>query len=427
MKKDELILMLSSDEAKKYLEKLYGDKPGAIDFQVSRYKALAEKFSTAFPEFSDLSLFTTPGRTEVGGNHTDHNAGRVLAAAIDLDMLAVATPADDERIIVRSGGYPEIIIDVNDTEIKPEERFTSAALIRGVNARLRDLGYRTGGFRAVIDGRVPKGSGLSSSAAFEVMMVTILNHFYNNAEVDHTLNAQIAQYSENVYFGKPCGLMDQTACAYGGLVFIDFRDFNKPVVEKVNYNFSEKGYTMLIINTGGDHAGLNEDYAMLQHEMKSVAASLGGKVLRDVSVDKVMANVSRLRTEVNDRAVLRALHFFNDDNRVVKEVEALKEDRPEEFLALVKASGASSWMLLQNCYSPKHIEDQGISIALAVTAQLLEKGAWRVHGGGFAGTIQVFIPKDRLDEYLATVAGIFGEEACHEVFIRSVGTAKISF
>lgn len=426
MKANELVSKLSTEGAKKYFEKLYGNKPEAISFQISRYQNLIQRFTNEFSTFENLSLFTTPGRTEVGGNHTDHNAGRVLAAAVDLDIVAVASLSDGNQIIVRSEGYPEICINILELEVRNEEKYSSAALVRGVCARLHEIGYKIGGFHASIDGRVPKGSGLSSSAAFEVMMVTILNQFYNNGVIDNTLNAQIAQYAENEYFGKPCGLMDQTTCAYGGLVFIDFKDFAKPVIEKINYDFSQKGYTILIIDTGGDHADLNDDYEALENEMKSVARSLGGSVMREFTDIQVIENLKQLRTQVSDRAILRALHFYNDDQRVVKQVEALKTNSMADFLKLIKESGESSWMLCQNCYSSKHIEMQGISIALAVTSQLLKEGAWRVHGGGFAGTIQVFIPSNQLDTYLLPIRKIFGDQACHEIFIRSIGTTQIN-
>ena len=426
MNTQEVVSKLSSKTTTEQFKKMYGDKTEIINTQMARYKALIERFSSEFPGFDDVSLFSTPGRTEVGGNHTDHNAGRVLAAAVDLDIISAVSPSKDEAIEIRSEGYPVIHIDTHDLEIKAEEKYTSAALVRGVCARLKQKGYQIGGFRASIDGKVPKGSGLSSSAAFEVMMVTILNAFYNDGKIDNTETAQIAQYSENEYFGKPCGLMDQTACAYGGLVFIDFKDFEKPVIEKINYDFSEEGYTIVIIDTGGDHADLNQDYAALENEMKSVAKNLGGNVLREFSDKQVIENLKSLREKVSDRAVLRAFHFFNDDQRVVKEVEALKSQNIDEFLSLIKASGESSWMLCQNCYSPRHTDDQGISVGLAVSAQLLDKGAWRVHGGGFAGTIQVFVHKDALSTFLKHMQKVFGEKACHEVFIRSVGSTQIN-
>lgn len=418
---------LSSKNAENQFKKMYGDKPGVIQFQIERYNDLLERFFEHFPEFSDVSLFSAPGRTEVGGNHTDHNAGRVLAAAVDLDIVSVASPSEDDMIIVKSAGYPEIQINIHDLEKRDNELYTSASLVRGVCERIKQTGHQIGGFQACIDGQIPKGSGLSSSAAFEVMMVTILNHFYNQGKIDNTQAALIAQYSENEYFGKPCGLMDQTACAYGGMVFIDFEDFNHPVIEKIDYDFSKEGYSVIIIDTGGDHSDLNQDYADVENEMKNVAMHLGGKILREFSDSQLINNLDSLREKVNDRAILRALHFYNDDQRVVSQVNALKSQRIDEFLELIKESGESSWMLCQNCYSTLHIEEQGISIGLAATAQILKTGAWRVHGGGFAGTIQVFVPNSQLNEYLDHMRGIFGETACHEIFIRSIGTTQINF
>ncbi len=427
MKSNEILSKLSTKSTTDYLKKLYGDKPEALKFQIDRYKKLIQRFRNEFSEFDNLSLFTTPGRTEVGGNHTDHNAGRVLAAAVDLDILAVASHSNDRQVIVSSEGYPEIVIDIDALETRTEEKYTSAALVRGVCARLKESGFEIGGFRASMDGRVPRGSGLSSSAAFEVMITTILNQFYNNGKIDNTLNAQVSQYAENEYFGKPCGLMDQTACAYGGLVFIDFKNFDKPVIEKISYDFSKEGYAILIIDTGGNHADLNDDYETLENEMKNVAKNLGGHVMREFSDNDVIENINKLREKVSDRAILRALHFYNDDQRVVKQVAALKTNKIDEFLSLIIESGESSWMLCQNCYSSKHVEIQGISIALSITSQVLKEGAWRVHGGGFAGTVQVFVPKNLLDPYLNLMRKIFGEHACHEIFIRSVGTTQINF
>ena len=279
---------LSSPQTREYLKQLYGNKPGTIEFQKDRYQTLIKRFVHEFYESEKTELFSTPGRTEVGRNHTDHNAGRVLAAPVDLDIIAMSCPSEDGKIVIHSEGYPEISVNIKDTQHKDEEIYSSAALVRGVNARLIESGYKTGGFHACFDGRVPKGSGLSSSAAFEVLVATILNHFYNGGKIDNTSIAQIAQYSENKYFGKLCGLMDQTACAYGGLVFIDFKNFAAPVIEKINYDFSKNGYTILIIDTGGNHADLNEDYTTLEYEMKSVAKILEKNVLREISSKQVL-------------------------------------------------------------------------------------------------------------------------------------------
>lgn len=408
------------------LNTLYGNKSGVISRQKGRYLKAIENFKSLYPGKDDVELFSTPGRTEVGGNHTDHNAGRVLAASVDLDVIAVVAKNDKKVIRVKSEGYPEDIVDLSEIAPKENEKYSSAALIRGVCARLNDLGYKIGGFDAYTTSNVLKGSGLSSSAAFEVLIVTVLNHLYNNGVVNDVLNAQIAQYSENCFFGKPCGLMDMTTCSVGGFVTIDFKDFENPIVEKVNFDFASSGFSMVIVDTGGDHADLNEDYTALEHEMKEVARAFGGKVLREFSLEKVLENIDFLRTKVNDRAILRAIHFYGDDNRVVQQVKALETNDFDKFMELIIESGYSSWMLCQNCYSHKFIEKQGLSVALAVSENILKgKGAWRVHGGGFAGTIQAFVPNSILETYLNAMGRIFGNEACHELIIRPVGTVKL--
>lgn len=427
MNVEQLTKKIESDKATNLFKQLYGNKPAKITGQRKRYKALVQNFETSFPDFNDLSLFSTPGRTEVGGNHTDHNAGRVLAASVDLDIIAVCAPTNDDSVVVQSSGYDEIKVNITDLEPKEGEKFTSTALVKGVCARFVQQGHKIGGFRACLNGNVPKAAGLSSSAAFEVLIATILNHFYNQGALDNTNIAQIAQFAENNYFGKPCGLMDQTTCAYGGLVFIDFKDFSNPIIEVVNYDFSNKGLAIMIIETGGDHADLNDDYAALENEMKNVAKHLGGSFLREFTDSKILENLNFLRTKVSDRAVLRAFHFLNDDMRVVRQVEALKNDKIDDFLLLIKESGESSWMLCQNCYSIKNVEQQGISIALATTDQVLKEGAWRLHGGGFAGTIQVFLPNEKVEMYTKLMESIFGENSCHEIFIRPSGTQKVNF
>lgn len=405
---------------------LYGNRPGILEEQGARYLRLLESFAQGYPDAKEAALFSTPGRTEVGGNHTDHNAGRVLAAAVDLDAIAVAAPNDTGIITVKSEGYPVDVIDTRELVPIEKEKFTSAALIRGVCARLKELGYRIGGFDAFTTSNVLKGSGLSSSAAFEVLMVTILNHFYNNGVIDDVLNAQIAQYAENRFFGKPCGLMDQTTCAVGGFVTIDFLDFGQPKVEKVDFDFASSGFSMVITDTGGNHADLNEDYTALEHEMKEVARAFGGRVLREFSAEKVMENIAFLRQKVNDRAILRALHFYGDDQRVVLQVDALRKGNFNGFMQLITESGYSSWMLCQNCYSCSNYKEQGISIALAAAESMLKgRGAWRVHGGGFAGTIQAFVPNELLQAYVTKMRGIFGDNSCYQLLIRPVGTIKL--
>ena len=404
------------------LQSLYPDQGAAA----SRISALINSFQSVFPGARDSFLFSTPGRTEVGGNHTDHNAGRVLAAAVDLDVLALVEPTQDGKITVYSEGYPKVVVLTSELEMQPEERYSSSALIRGISARLAMMGYKIGGFNACLQSGVPKGSGLSSSAAYEVMIATILNHLYNHGKIDPLEIAVISQYAENNFFGKPCGLMDQTTCSVGGFVTIDFKNPRQPMVHKLNYDFSASGYALVIVETGGDHADLNDDYAVLAAEMKSVAHALGANVLREVSKQQVVANLAVLHGKVNDRAILRAFHFFDDDQRVADEVFALESGQFENFLSLVIESGRSSWMLNQNCYSSRNPAQQGITLALAVSEVLLgERGAWRVHGGGFAGTIQAFVPHDLVAGYVQKMKDIFGPAACYPISVRAAGSIQI--
>lgn len=425
-KTGELAAALEGDEAREVLAGIYGKKPGTIERQRSRYARLGDAFCAAFPDVSTFHLFSAPGRAEVGGNHTDHNAGLVLAAAIDLDIVAAAGKSADRTIVIESEGYPRHAVSLDELSAKDEEKFTAAAVTRGVCARMREHGWAIGGLRACVTSAVPKGSGLSSSAAYEVLVVSMLNALYNEGRMSDIEAAQIAQYAENVYFGKPCGLMDQTACAVGGLVAIDFKDAARPLVKKVDVPLAGSGFSMVIVDTGGSHAELNDEYASIAGEMKAVARALGGDVLRDVSRERVLRNVAMLREKAGDRAILRALHYFGENERVVAQVAALEAGRFDEFLRLVVESGRSSWMLCQNCYSNAAVGEQGVPVALAASESVLEgRGAWRVHGGGFAGTIQAFVPDSLLEEYLRTLRGIFGEAACHEVGIRSVGTKRL--
>lgn len=421
-----LIDRLSANADLPALVDLYGNTPGTQTRQKERYLRLARQFKKHYPTLREVEAFSVPGRTEVGGNHTDHNGGRVLAAAVALDIVALAAPSGDGLIRIASEGYPEIVVDLSQLEMVEQEKFTSIALVRGVCYRMKQLGYEVQGFSASMNSRVPTGSGLSSSAAFEVMIVHILNHLYNDGRIDPILNAQISQFAENEYFGKPSGLMDQTTCAVGGFVTIDFKDSSKPVVHKVNYDFSSSGYTLAIVGTGGSHADLNEDYASIAIEMKAIAQALGGKVLRDVTKEAVMDNLASLRARVNDRAILRAIHFFEDDARVVKEAEALESGDFPGFLSLILESGRSSWMLLQNIFTNKLPEEQGLALAQVIARAIIgERGAWRVHGGGFAGTIQVFVPADCVDEFQGKMAAVFGAEHVHLISIRSQGAVRL--
>jgi galactokinase len=416
--------LLKSDHGHHNLSRLYGSSPAALESQVERHLRLVDRFKVAFPNQPAVEFFSSPGRTEVGGNHTDHNAGRILAAAVDLDILALAAPNHESVIRVQSEGYPLSVINLDELAPVVAERYTSSALARGVCARFQQLGYMIGGFDAAVTSRVPKGSGLSSSAAYELLVAVILNHLYNQGQIDPVKLAQISQFSENHYFGKPCGLMDQTTCAIGAFVTIDFNDFSQPVVKKVNFDFTDCGYTLVIVDTWGDHSDLNDEYTALENEMKAVAKALGGQVLRQFNEQTVIDNLTYLHSKVSDRAILRAIHFYQDDQRVVEQVLALESRDILRFLDLIIESGESSWMLCQNCYSPKAVSQQGISIALAASEHLLKgRGAWRVHGGGFAGSIQAFVPNGLLPFYIQTMDGIFGSGSCHAIMIRPIGAA----
>lgn len=417
---------LASGNGDAYLSRLYGSSPVNLRDQRQRYLALLDSFSAAFPEHSEADIYSSPGRSEVGGNHTDHNAGRILAAAVDLDIIAVAAGNDEGLIRVYSEGYPPSIVSLDELNMVEAEKYSAVSLIRGVCARFRQLGLGLGGFDAVATSRVPKGSGLSSSAAYEVLLATILNHLYNQGELDSVLIAKVGQYAENQYFGKSCGLMDQTTCAFGGFVTIDFKDFERPLVKKVDFDFAASGFSMVIVDTAGDHADLNDEYEALENEMKSIARALGGKVLREFSEQLVLDKAAFLRERVSDRAILRAVHFYRDDQRVVEQVEALEKKEFQRFLRLVIESGQSSWMYLQNCCSPESIQRQDIPIALMLSEAVLRGvGAWRVHGGGFAGTIQAFVPDEALDDYVARVERVFGEGSCHVVRVRPEGAMKM--
>lgn len=410
----------------RFLVSLYGDRPTTLARQTGRWSSLLINFKQTFPMTGEVEMFSTPGRTEVGGNHTDHNEGRVLAAAVDLDLIAVAGKTNDGLIKVHSEGYPPVVVDTKYLDAQVDERYTTAALIRGICAKMAATGWQIGGFNAVMTSDVPKGSGLSSSAAFEVGIATILNHLYNAGKLDPVHNAIISQFAENQYFGKPCGLMDQTTCAVGGFVTIDFRELQNPIVHKVDYDFAQSGHALVIVETGGDHADLTDDYAGITSEMRSVAQALGGKVLRNVTEEAFFQALPALRGKVSDRALLRAMHFFADNRRVEQQVQALEGQDFGTFLDLVNQSGLSSWTLLQNNYSTRSPNHQGIALAQALTRHVLgSQGACRVHGGGFAGTIQVFVPLERVEHYVDRMEAVFGKGSCYPVMIRSAGSVRL--
>lgn len=408
-------------------KELYGVNEVVLKEQADRYASLMGEFQTVFGT-DDVELFSSPGRTEIGGNHTDHNYGRVLAGAVNLDNIAVAAKNGSNTIRIKSVGYPEFQVDLNSLEIDPAQFYTSSSLVKGICARMKENGYEIGGFDACIEGRVPKGSGLSSSASFEVLIGAIVNHLFNSGKMSAVENAIVGQWAENNFFGKPCGLMDQTACSVGGLITIDFKDPSKPVVKEVDFDFVSTGYALVITDIGGGHddPASQAEYASLPTEMKSVAAELGAKVLREVTLEQIVDKIPEIRQKTGDRAILRAFHFQGDNQRVVEQVAALENGDFQSFLKMVVESGYSSYMYNQNIFDVVHKDEQVVSIALALSEMILKgKGAWRVHGGGFGGTIQAFVPMDLLEKYVDILEHVYGEGKCHKLFIRAKGSIKL--
>lgn len=414
------------------LSALYGTEQ--VTAQQKRWAGAAEQFAKLYGSDRNVRLFSVPGRSEISGNHTDHNRGRVLAAAVNLDIIAVAAQNMDGTIRLKSEGFDEDIVAITDIAPGHYPKLSSASLIAGICAGFTMRGYKTGGFDAYTTSDVLKGSGLSSSAAFEVMVAHILNVLYNDGKISAPELAQISQYAENEYFGKPCGLMDQTACAVGGFVAIDFEIPGKAQIEKLSFDPAEAGYRLFIVNTGGSHADLNEDYALITREMKAVAAKFGRDVMRGVTAAELVGRIPELRVELGDRAILRALHFIAENERVDAQTDALRTGNFGAFLTGVDASGRSSFEYLQNVYTVSLPREQGLSLALAITdeyftARGIKRGcggyACRVHGGGFAGTIQVFVPSVQADGYRAHMDGVFGAGACIPLRIRGDGATEL--
>ncbi len=423
MKASQLITAIEGGALSAYTH-IYADIP----LQTERYLSALREFITLYGD-REARLFSVPGRTEVMGNHTDHNGGFVLAGSVDLDIIAVASPTEDGVIRLKSEGYDEDTVEVTDsTHPARFEKYTSRALIAGTVAGFRKRGYAVGGFVAYTQSCVLRGSGLSSSAAFEVMIGNILSHLYVRGDVPKEALAQIAREAECVYFGKPCGLMDQMACALGGLVFMDLADAQQPTVEKLSFSLKEAGLVLCVLNTGGDHADLNEDYAAVPADMKRVANYFGKEVLRGVGEAELIANAPVLRRTAGDRALLRALHFVRENERVQQAVAALKRGDVNSFLQLVMDSGNSSYKYLQNVYTVKSTEEQGLALALALADGLLsERGcAYRVHGGGFAGTTQAFVRAELAEDYRMITESVFGTGACLTLSIRPVGATEIN-
>lgn len=396
-----------------------------IAYQTERYIRAIECYEKAFGT-GEVSIYSAPGRSEIGGNHTDHQHGEVLAASINNDAIAIVTPLAEPVVKVISDGYDLITVDLKDLSLQESEKESTLALIKGVLFAVKDKGYQVGGFQTYITSDVLIGAGLSSSAAFETIIGTIISGLYNDMKISPIEIAIMGQYAENVYFGKPCGLMDQMACSVGSLVHIDFADPASPVVEKVSFDMAKHGYSLCITDTKGSHADLTPDYAAIPAEMKAVAQFFGKEVLHEVPVDDFWKRLPEVRKATSDRSLLRAIHFFQENERVRKEVAALNREDIPAFLQTVAASGDSSFKYLQNIYSSQDVQSQNMSLALAVSESVLgDRGVCRVHGGGFAGTIQAFVSNDAVAEYKQAMDDLFGKDACSILMIRKYGGMKV--
>ena len=421
--------ILDGSYNKSFIE-LYGSDCD-LEAVKTRYISCANGFESTYGDksYGDVRLFSVAGRSEISGNHTDHNHGKVLAGSISLDIISVAATNSDGVIGIKSEGFPEDVVCLCDVDkVRDDEKYKASAIIRGMCDGFKKNGYNIGGYYAYTTSNVLKGSGLSSSAAFEDMVGNMLNHFYNDGKIDNVEIAKIAQYSENVHFGKPCGLMDQVACAVGGFVAIDFKDPKKPIVEKLPFDLDKYGLCLCIVNTGGNHADLNEDYASVPGDMKKVAKLLGVEFLRDSSKEALLSKAKEIREKLGDKCLLRAMHFFNENERVTMQKNALASGDLDTFLGGVKASGLSSFTMLQNVYTVKNVDEQGLSLALALSAEVLgscKNSAWRVHGGGFAGTIQSFVPKNMVEEYKSTLENVFGENTVYILNVRKYGAVSL--
>ena len=421
MKVKEMISAIEAGKFDENLKRVYV-LDSAVKEQRNRYVELLNTFGELFGWERDVNVVSAPGRTEVCGNHTDHNNGKVLAASINLDAIAVVSKNDDNIIRVKSQGHRMNLVDLDDLTPSEEKFGDSTALVQGVAAGVKELGFEVKGFDACTTSDVMGGSGLSSSAAFEVLLGSILSYVYNDGKISNVDIAKISQMSENKFFGKPCGLLDQMASSVGTFVTIDFKSVLEPEIKKVDFDFSKSGHTLCIVDTHGNHSDLTDDYAAVRQEMESVANAMGKSVLREISYFDFFKAIPELTEKVNDRAILRAIHFFNENKRVDKAIECLENNDFEGFKQVIIESGRSSYMLNQNVYSPKNPTEQKLSLALAMSEEILKgRGAWRVHGGGFAGTIQAFVPNDMLDEYKSTIESVFGKGSCYVLIIRPVG------
>ena len=422
METKEIVSKLQNDKEIPLFARLYGN---SYEGQRERYKKAISKFEELFGEGLDVKIYSAPGRTEIGGNHTDHQQGSVLAGAVNLDAIAIVSFHNDGCIRLKSEGFEQITIDLSDTGVHQGELGTSA-IVRGIAARFKEKGIEIGGFDAYCTSDVICGGGISSSAAFEMLICTVIDEHYNKEKSSALKMARIGWFAETTYFGKKCGLLDQTVSAFGGLVGIDFSDVANPIIEKIDYDFSQSGYTLCITDTKSSHEDLTDDYVAIREEMEAIAAFFGKKVLSQVDETKFYESISELRQKTTDRAVMRAAHFFDETRRAKEEAESLKKGDFDTFLKLVSESGDSSSALLQNLYSTKHPTKQDLPLAIMVSKRILGgKGAVRVHGGGFAGTIQAFVPNDLVETYSKEMEKIFGVDTCLKLTIRPVGGVEI--
>ena len=424
MQTEQLKQKIASGELDETLLDIYVDER-KLEYQKTRYIKAIKKFENLYG-IGEAEIFSAPGRTEIGGNHTDHQRGEVLAASINLDIIGVVRKTDKSEVRIVSDDLYEVVVPLDKLIVDMEEKETTKSLIKGVLSGFVERGHNIGGFCAYVTSDVLIGAGLSSSAAFETLIGTILSGLYNYMSISSVEIAQIGQYAENVYFGKPCGLMDQMACSVGSFVHIDFRDPKYPEINKLDFNMSDHGYSLCITDTKGSHADLTEEYAAIPQEMKSVANFFGKKFLREVELEDVLKSINELRLNLGDRSLLRALHYFYENERVKKQVCALKQGNIEAFLQEVKNSGNSSFKYLQNVYSNMNVLNQNISVALMISdITLKSEGVSRVHGGGFAGTIQAFVKNEFVQTYKNQMDKVFGQDACKDLKIRKYGGIKI--
>ena len=422
----ELKELLKNKKLDDRFDKIYGGDKNSIEEAYLRLSSILEHFQK-IEKSDNTRIFSASGRTELSGNHTDHNNGNVLTASINLDKLALVSKREDNKIIVYTDGIdnPDSI-DINNLEIDKKEFGKSTALIRGVCTGLINSGYKIGGFTASLNNKVLMGSGLSSSASFESLICEILNALYNDDKIEKTKIALIGQFAENIYFGKPCGLMDQMGCSVGGIISIDFKNPKSPQIEKVEYDFEKSGYALMIVDAKGDHSSLTGEYAAIREEMNAIAKYFSKEVCRDITKEELISNVPKIREKIGDRAILRAYHFITENERVINQINALKNNDIKKYLNLMNESGLSSFMYLQNCFSITSSKNMGVALALTLTKDFLNgDGACRVHGGGFAGTIQSLIPLNRVEEYTKLMNSIFGEKSAIKIKVRQSPVCEI--